>query len=87
VVPSSVYTSERPELWSPGPVTLAGDAAHPMPPAGISAGVALHDAGLLAGRLVSGAPLLDAVGEYEKEMLDHGFAAAALAARRHRGEH
>ncbi|WP_284746074.1 FAD-dependent oxidoreductase [Amycolatopsis sp. RTGN1] len=87
VVPSSVYTSERPEPWAPGPVTLTGDAAHPMPPAGISAGVALHDAGLLTGRLVSGAPLLDAVGEYEKEMLDHGFAAAAVAARRHRGEH
>jgi 2-polyprenyl-6-methoxyphenol hydroxylase-like FAD-dependent oxidoreductase len=87
VVPAGVYTSERPEPWSPGPVTLAGDAAHPMPPAGISAGVALHDAGLLAGRLVSGAPLLDAVGEYEKEMLDHGFAAAAVAARNHRGEH
>lgn len=86
VVPSGVFTSERPEPWSPGPVTLAGDAAHPMPPSGISAGVALHDAGLLAGRLVSGAPLLDAVGEYEKEMLDHGFAAAAVAARRHRGE-
>ncbi|MEU8637481.1 NAD(P)/FAD-dependent oxidoreductase [Amycolatopsis sp. NPDC048633] len=87
VVPSSVYTSERPGAWSPGPVTLAGDAAHPMPPAGVSAGVALHDAGLLAGRLASGAPLLDAVGEYEKEMLDHGFAAAAAATRRHRGQH
>lgn len=86
VVPSNVYTSERPEPWAPGPVTLAGDAAHPMPPAGVSAGVALHDAGLLAGRLVSGAPLPDAVAEYEKEMLDHGFAAAADAARRHRGE-
>ncbi|WIY06395.1 hypothetical protein QRX60_22040 [Amycolatopsis mongoliensis] len=87
VVPSGVYLSERPEPWAPGPVTLAGDAAHPMPPAGISAGVALYDAGLLAGRLVSGAPLLDAVGEYEKEMLDHGFAAAAVATRSHRGEH
>ncbi|MEV4150674.1 NAD(P)/FAD-dependent oxidoreductase [Amycolatopsis sp. NPDC049691] len=87
VLAASVYTSERPEPWSPGPVTLVGDAAHPMPPAGVSAGVALHDAGLLAGRLVSGAPLLDAVAEYEKEMLDHGFAAAALAARNHRGEH
>ncbi|MGW4526754.1 FAD-dependent oxidoreductase [Amycolatopsis sp. NPDC004378] len=86
-VPASIYTSERPEPWSPVPVTLVGDAAHPMPPAGVSAGVALFDAGLLAGRLTSGAPLLEAVEAYEKEMLDNGFAAAAVAARNHRGEH
>jgi 2-polyprenyl-6-methoxyphenol hydroxylase-like FAD-dependent oxidoreductase len=83
---ANVYTSERPQPWSPGPVTLVGDAAHPMPPAGISAGVALHDAGLLARQLVSGVPLFDAVAAYEKEMLDHGFAAVAESARKHRGE-
>ncbi|MCR6485569.1 NAD(P)-binding protein [Amycolatopsis sp. OK19-0408] len=80
-VPATIAVSERPELWAPAPVTLVGDAAHPMPPAGISAGVAIHEAGRLAARLVSGAPLLDAVRSYEREMLEHGFAAAAVAAR------
>ncbi|MCK2244800.1 MULTISPECIES: NAD(P)/FAD-dependent oxidoreductase [unclassified Crossiella] len=81
VVPASIQTSSRPAPWSPVPVTLVGDAAHPMPPAGISAGVAVHEAGLLATRLVSGAPLLDAVRAYEQEMLEHGFAAVATATR------
>ncbi|KJS57015.1 hypothetical protein VM98_03730 [Streptomyces rubellomurinus subsp. indigoferus] len=61
------------------------DAAHPMPPVGTSAGVALHDAGLLAARLVPGAPLLDAVRSYERDLLDHGFAAVAAAVRDHGG--
>ncbi|WP_043262773.1 NAD(P)/FAD-dependent oxidoreductase [Streptomyces sp. CT34] len=85
LMPASVQTSERPESWSPVPVTLLGDAAHPMAPAGISAGVAIHDAGLLASRLVSGAPLLDAVRSYETDMLDYGFAAVATATRNHAG--
>jgi 2-polyprenyl-6-methoxyphenol hydroxylase-like FAD-dependent oxidoreductase len=87
VVPATIQTSERPAWWSPVPVTLLGDAAHPMPPAGISAGVAIHDAGLGASRLVSGAPLLDAVRSYETEMLDHGFAAVATATRNYAGEY
>ncbi|WP_331743322.1 NAD(P)/FAD-dependent oxidoreductase [Kitasatospora sp. NBC_01300] len=87
LVPAGVQVAERPELWPPVPVTLVGDAAHPMPPAGISAGVALHDAGLLASRLVPGAPLLDAVRSYETEMLDYGFAAVATATRNHAGGH
>ncbi|MEU8972999.1 NAD(P)/FAD-dependent oxidoreductase [Streptomyces monashensis] len=87
LVPATIQTSERPAWWSPLPVTLLGDAAHPMPPAGISAGVAIHDAGLLASRLVSGAPLLDAVRSYETEMLDHGFAAVATADRNYAGEY
>lgn len=86
-LPAGIHTSRRPEPWSPGPVTLLGDAAHPMPPAGISAGAALHDAGLLASHLTSGVPLLDAVAAYEKEMLDHGFAAVAASVRTHRLEH
>ncbi|MFI0913900.1 FAD-dependent oxidoreductase [Streptomyces abikoensis] len=85
VVPASIQISERPELWSPGPVTLVGDAAHPMAPAGISAGVAIHDAGRLASHLISGASLLDAVRSYETEMLDYGFAAVAAATRNHGG--
>ncbi|WP_031073226.1 FAD-dependent oxidoreductase [Streptomyces sp. NRRL WC-3742] len=85
VVPANIQSSERPGPWPPVPVTLVGDAAHPMPPAGISAGTAIHDAGLLAARLVSGAPLLDALRSYEREMLDHGFAAVAASSRNHAG--
>ncbi|MCC3777602.1 NAD(P)/FAD-dependent oxidoreductase [Streptomyces sp. UNOB3_S3] len=85
-VPASIQTSERPGLWPPVPVTLVGDAAHPMPPAGISAGAAIHDAGLLASRLLPGAPLLDAVRAYEREMLDHGFDAVAASTRNHAGD-
>jgi 2-polyprenyl-6-methoxyphenol hydroxylase-like FAD-dependent oxidoreductase len=85
LVPAGVQICERPALWPPAPVTLVGDAAHPMAPAGISAGVALHDAGLLASHLLSGAPLLDAVRSYEREMLDYGFAAVATATRIHAG--
>ncbi|GGU41179.1 FAD-dependent oxidoreductase [Streptomyces violascens] len=81
LVPASIQTSERPKLGPPRPVTLVGDAAHPMVPAGISAGVAVHDAGLLASHLVSGAPLLEAVRSYESEMLDYGFAAVARSSR------
>ncbi|WKK24010.1 NAD(P)-binding protein [Streptomyces olivoreticuli] len=87
LVPAGVQISERPELWPSVPVTLAGDAAHPMAPAGISAGVAIHDAGLLASRLTSGAPLLDAVRSYETDMLDYGFTAVATATRNHAGDH
>ncbi|MFE3877512.1 FAD-dependent oxidoreductase [Kitasatospora sp. NPDC059146] len=87
LVPAGIQASARPEPWPPGPVTLVGDAAHPMPPAGLSAGAALHDAGLLAARLTSGAPLLDAVRRYEREMLDHGFAVVARAVRNHAGEY
>ncbi|MEV7025966.1 NAD(P)-binding protein [Kitasatospora sp. NPDC093558] len=86
VVPAAIQAAERPGPWPTVPVTLVGDAAHPMPPAGISAGVAIHEAGLLASRLVPGAPLLDAVRAYEAEMLDYGFAAVAASTRRHTGD-
>ncbi|MGA5821708.1 FAD-dependent oxidoreductase [Kitasatospora sp. NPDC094028] len=84
-VPARVHSCARPEPWPAAPVTLVGDAAHPMPPVGTSAGVAIHDAGLLAARLVPGAPVLDAVRAYERDMLDHGFAAVAAAVRNHGG--
>lgn len=86
VVPASILVAERPAPWPTVPVTLVGDAAHPMAPAGVSAGVAIHEAGLLASRLVSGAPLLDAVRAYEAEMLDHGFAAVERSTRRQAGD-
>jgi len=82
---TSIRTSEPVEPWQPGPVTLVGDAIHCMIPAGIGAAVALRDAGLLAQRLGEAAqgdkPLLQAVGEYETEMLGYGFAAVAASQR------
>jgi 2-polyprenyl-6-methoxyphenol hydroxylase-like FAD-dependent oxidoreductase len=76
-----VRTSNPIEHWTSGPVTLLGDAIHPMVPAGTSAAVALRDAGLLARRLGEAAPgeLIDAVSAYEVEMLDYGFAAVAAS--------
>ncbi|QWF81990.1 FAD-dependent oxidoreductase [Amycolatopsis sp. CA-230715] len=87
VLPASVQVSERPEPWPTVPVTLVGDAAHPMAPAGVSAGVAVHDAGLLVSHLISGEPMLDSVRAYEKEMLDHGFAAVATATKNYWGDY
>ncbi|MGW4243950.1 FAD-dependent oxidoreductase [Nocardia sp. NPDC004722] len=87
LVPAAIHTSRRPASWPPVPVTLVGDAAHPMPPAGISAGVAIHDAGLLASHLISASQLLDALRGYEVEMLDYGFAAVATSLRNHQGQY
>jgi 2-polyprenyl-6-methoxyphenol hydroxylase-like FAD-dependent oxidoreductase len=61
-------------------VTVLGDAIHCMSPfMGLGAGTALRDARLLATRLIEVSrgerELLDAVGAYEREMLDYGFAA------------
>lgn len=72
--------SDRPAPWSPSRVTVLGDAIHGMPPAGGNgANTALRDAALLTRQLVRAArgeqPLIEAVGEYETEMRDYGFAA------------
>ncbi len=64
--------------WPAGPVTLLGDAIHHMTPmAGIGANTALRDADLLRRTLITGGP----VPEYEREMLDYGFAAVRLSLR------
>ncbi|MFJ9696290.1 FAD-dependent oxidoreductase [Kitasatospora sp. NPDC101183] len=81
VLPAAVHTSTRPGPRPPTPVTLLGDAAHPMPPAGLSAGAALHDAALLASHLTPGTPLPQALRAYEEEMQTHGFAAVAASHR------
>lgn len=80
---TSIRSSSRPDPWAPGPVTLIGDAAHCMPPAGIGAAVALRDAALLARRLSEAGrreqPLVTAIRAYEEEMLDYGFRAVREA--------
>lgn len=70
--------------WAPSTVTLLGDAIHSMTPmAGIGANIALRDAALLAHRLIAvhrgerGA--VEAIGSYESEMRDYGFAAVRSA--------
>ncbi|WP_164842532.1 FAD-dependent monooxygenase [Actinoplanes solisilvae] len=74
-----------PEL-STGRVTLLGDAVHSMTPmAGVGANTALRDADLLRRKLSAAhageMPLLAAVEQYEREMLDYGFAAVRLSLR------
>lgn len=78
--PLNIRTSVRIPAWSPGPVTVIGDAVHTMTPGrGVGANTALRDAALLCRRLTAARAgdvgLADAVGAYESEMRDYAFAA------------
>ncbi|MBB2975081.1 2-polyprenyl-6-methoxyphenol hydroxylase-like FAD-dependent oxidoreductase [Microbacterium endophyticum] len=70
---------DAPESWTASRVTLAGDAIHGMPPTlGVGANLALRDAQVLAGALVSvrdgrAASVTDAIGDYEREMRSYAF--------------
>lgn len=73
---TTIRTAKPVPPWQTVPVTLMGDAIHTMVPTGTSAAVALHDAALLCRHLIEcDGSLLDAVHQYEAEMLEHGFAA------------
>lgn len=75
-----VRTSRRPTPWPSGPVTVIGDAAHPMIPAGIGAAVALDDAARLVAELGATGDhraMITAVARYEEEMRGYGFDAVA----------
>lgn len=90
-----VSTSTPVEGWAPSRVTLLGDATHAMSPArGSGANTALQDAGVLCRSLTTSSPdgLTGAIGDYERQMREYGFAAvqaspdaeAQQGARRHR---
>lgn len=66
--------------WPSTRVTLLGDAVHAMSPArGSGANTALRDAALLATELASAARgdknVVEAIADYEREMVDYGFEA------------
>jgi 2-polyprenyl-6-methoxyphenol hydroxylase-like FAD-dependent oxidoreductase len=75
-----VRTAVPVPAWAASRVTLLGDAIHAMSPArGSGASTALRDAALLAAELAAAArgekTLIQAVGDYERQMTDYGFAA------------
>ncbi|MEV6713732.1 NAD(P)/FAD-dependent oxidoreductase [Lentzea sp. NPDC051208] len=83
-VPETVFqirvrTSERLRPWQPSNVTMIGDSVHIMTPGrGIGANTALRDAELLCRKLVeahAGKDAVQAIGEYEREMIEYGFEA------------
>ncbi|WP_330230517.1 FAD-dependent monooxygenase [Nocardia sp. NBC_00508] len=84
VYPITVRSSVPVPPWPTSNVTLLGDAIHAMSPAaGAGANIALRDAAALATALTavtSGRPLLDAVRDYEREMIEEGFRMVRLSA-------
>ena len=73
----SIRVVEPRERWTPGPVTLLGDAIHATSPTGGNgANTALRDADLLRRCLIEAAEgrqdLLGAVGDYERQMFEYG---------------
>jgi 2-polyprenyl-6-methoxyphenol hydroxylase-like FAD-dependent oxidoreductase len=80
-----MYTSVPCVLNTPINVTLLGDAIHAMTPTlGRGANVAMRDGALLGRelkRVAEGSMALDdALGSYERQMLEYGFAVVREAA-------
>lgn len=76
----TIRTQNPVEPWTTSNVTLLGDAIHNMTPfQGIGANTALRDAQLLARNLIAVSrgerELIEALSDYERQMLDYGFAA------------
>jgi 2-polyprenyl-6-methoxyphenol hydroxylase-like FAD-dependent oxidoreductase len=72
------------EPWAPGSVIPLGDAVHTMPPTGgVGANTALRDAAALSHALTAVTrgerSLLDAVGEYQAEMVKYATEATEMS--------
>jgi 2-polyprenyl-6-methoxyphenol hydroxylase-like FAD-dependent oxidoreductase len=67
--------------WPPSRVTVLGDAIHAMSPArGSGANTALQDAALLSRLLTTdGSDVVAAIGDYERQMREYGYAAVAAS--------
>jgi len=81
-----IRTSLPVKQWETTNITVLGDAIHSMTPfRGIGANTALRDAQLLARNLIEAArgqrDLLEAIHDYETQMIDYGFAAVRLSLR------
>jgi 2-polyprenyl-6-methoxyphenol hydroxylase-like FAD-dependent oxidoreductase len=79
-----VRTSPPAPAWPPSRVTVLGDAIHAMSPArGSGANTALQDAALLARTLTAaaadGTDVVAAIGDYERQMREYGYAAVAAS--------
>lgn len=86
IFPIAVRVSVPCDPWQSAPVTLLGDAIHAMSPAGGSgANMALRDAQLLCETLITIAhgerSFLQAIHEYETQMLKDGFEAVRFSAK------
>jgi 2-polyprenyl-6-methoxyphenol hydroxylase-like FAD-dependent oxidoreductase len=85
--PINIRTSVRVDPWPTDNVTLLGDAIHTMTPGqGVGANTALRDAHNLLKALTSGRPLLDAVHDYERDMIEYGFRAVEASKKQTGGD-
>ncbi|NOU90331.1 NAD(P)-binding protein [Paenibacillus sp. LMG 31460] len=88
--PINIRTSVPVPAWSATNVTLLGDAIHTMTPGrGVGANTALRDAALLCHNLKAvrdgSKTLIQAIQEYEKQMIDYGFDAVIKSRKQMNG--
>jgi 2-polyprenyl-6-methoxyphenol hydroxylase-like FAD-dependent oxidoreductase len=82
-----IRSAEPTQAWQPSRVTVLGDAIHAMSPArGSGANTALQDAGTLCTALTAaaapdGGDLVKAIGGYEAQMREYGYAAVEASRR------